>query len=616
MKIIFNHLPPARIDQPSSSFSILQHFLRTKGYDSKVIYWNIRFSQTMIYYGISHDYFRNLIPFLALLAEEFKDFKIKNLIVSYLQTIKPFYKTKPSFYTNSIDDIINQTRKVIETELTKEENEADLYGISTLFLQWIPGRLLAKMIKQKYPFSKIVIGGLSSRNAAIAMLKKVPEFDYAIWGEGEYPLLDLCRHIENKSVKLNDIQRLVYRSENEIVATKPMKWEYIDFNNYIFPDLSDYFAELDTHNIPRDSIMVLLNTIRGCRWNKCSFCTYSNNQIFRERTPENIFNEIKQCYEKYGVSYFYFSDNEMVGRDVGRFERLLDLLIDFKNRVEPRLKLFGEMIPSSDITEVIFQKMSKAGFKYLYIGYESISDTLLRKMKKENTFSENILFVKLSMLSNINLQVNIIQQIPTETEEDIIESINNLHFMRFLFHVGNMEFEHKYITLNLYKNSEYYRKLSENEIEQYTINPLVDMIPKSFISDAERWDFFSFRKQTYINNLWSDFLIIEQYYKKNRFTCKVTIEDNGLIYSEFINNELVKSIPFYQMWIFDILFLTEQRIENLTNLSLELNAIYPNLTLDEIIDALNILKSNYLIYFTPDFNSIISVIFLNRKESD
>ena len=577
--------------------------------EAKTIYWNILMLPLTFYYDNSHDVFRNIFPFLADLAEEYNDTVIRKKLVSYLHSLKPFYKTTDNFYSNSLDEIQRNTRQLIHAELQKDENEAVLYGISARFYQWIPGRMLAKAIKQLYPNAKIVVGGLSSRDAAIAMLKKNPDFDYAVWGEGEYPLLDLCKHLEHNSVQLEVIPRFVYRDGEAIIANKPLKSSYLDFTDYIFPDISDYFETLAANKISKESVQILIHSVCGCRWNKCSFCSYSADKVFRERTAENIFQEIKSCSDKYGINNFYMADNEMVGKDVARFEKLLDLLIDFNQDVTRDFRIYGEMIPSANISPAIFSKMSKAGFKFLFIGYEAVTDLLLKKMKKENSFSENIYFVKQALKHNIKPQVNIIQEVPNETDDDIVESTNNLHFLRFFFHLNGIEFNHDFISLNLYKGTEYFRKMPHEEKENYGIHAFSDYMPESFIAKQERWDFFSYRRNFPLNStLWYHFMSIERFYRKNKFTCEVVSEEQGLVFKEYFNNELIKNLSLIHPLYYRILAETENNIVSLAGLEQKFKAEYPELTENKLKELLNVLKSNYIIYCSDDFLSIISII--------
>lgn len=314
MKVIFNCLPPANIDHPSPSFSILQSFLNHNGFDSRTIYWNLMMFPVMSYYPNSDDILRNLIPFLAILAEEYNDTDAKKKICTYLHTLQPRYITMENFYRNSLEEMRHTTKKIIDSELGSSKNKAAIYGISAKFYQWVPGVILAKEIKRIHPESRIVIGGLGSSNAATAFMRRFHDFDYAVWGEGEYPLLGLCDHIKNNSPNPVEIPRLVFRKNKSVKTSEHLKSKYLDFKNYIFPDVSDYFESIVANKISKEIATIMLNTVNGCRWNKCAFCSYSENKVFRERTAENIFSEIRSCHEKYGVKNFYLADNDLVGK--------------------------------------------------------------------------------------------------------------------------------------------------------------------------------------------------------------------------------------------------------------------------------------------------------------
>lgn len=48
-----------------------------------------------------------------------------------------------------------------------------------------------RKIKEKSPSAVIVVGGIGTKEAAIAYLQNFAQFDIAMWGEGEIPLLHL-----------------------------------------------------------------------------------------------------------------------------------------------------------------------------------------------------------------------------------------------------------------------------------------------------------------------------------------------------------------------------------------------------------------------------------------
>lgn len=613
MKVLFNCLPPSNIDHPSPALSILQSFLNHNGYDARTIYWNILTFHVMSYYPQNDDVLRNLIPFLSIITKEYNDKNAEEKLCSYLQALQPRYGKSENFYKNSIEELSVTTEQKIYSELSRNENSADVYGISAKFYQWIPGVVLAKAIKRIHPQSRIVIGGFGSRDAATAMIKRFHDFDYAIWGEGEYPLLELCDQIKNDSLNLNEIPRLIYRENKSVKASEQTKSKYLDFNNYIFPDVSDYFTSAEENKIPKEIATIMLNTVNGCRWNRCAFCSYAENKLFRERTAENIFNEIRCRHEKYGVKNFYFADNDLVGRDAIRLEKLLDLLTEYRKSND--FEIYGEMIPSSKITPALFSKMNSAGFSKLYIGYEAVTDGLLKKMKKENNFPENILFVKNSLRSSIRPQLHIIQGIPGETEDDIKESIRNLHYLRFFFSDKETEVYHKYITLNLYKGTEYFRDMPAEEKKNFTENPVAEHLPGQFIRLKDRFDFFNFRRKELKNkNLWQEFAATEMYYRKNKFTYGIKRNKSSFTYKEFLNGKEIKSIIPDHPAFYDILFASNETIVTLDKLHAKLTEEYRSLTKQKIKEYLDELRQHGLLYHNEKYSAIVSVIDVNKDE--
>lgn len=272
------------------------------------------------------------------------------------------------------------------------------------------------------------------------------------------------------------------------------------------------------------------------------------------------------------------------------------------------------MIPTSKITPAFFRKMFSAGFSKLYIGYEAVTDGLLKKMRKENNFSENILFVKNALKNKIMPQVHIIQGIPPETEADIIESISNLHFLRFYFSEGTIEFAHKFIPLNLYKGTEYFSMMSSYEKENFNRNPVSGYLPESFINAKERFDFFSFRRDVLKNNdLWHDFAAIERFYRKNKFSYIIKKNKSSLKYREFMNDAEIKTLTFDHPVYYDILNEADEKIVTFDQMFLKLSEKYPALTSDELKKYLSELKRYYILYYNNKSSAIVSLIYLHGE---
>ena len=151
--------------------------------------------------------------------------------------------------------------------------------------------------------------------------------------------------------------------------------------------------------------------------------------------------------------------------------------------------------------------------------------------------------------------------------------------------------------------------MPDKEKENYESDSFSEFIPDSFISRDERWDFFSYRRNSPVNStLWYQFMTIEQFYRKNKFTCEVVKEEQGLVFKEYFNNQLIKNLSLMNPLYYDILKETDSCIVSLGDLYYKFSAEYPDLTENKLKELLNVLKSNYIIYCNDDYSSIISVI--------
>lgn len=70
----------------------------------------------------------------------------------------------------------------------------------------------ADKIKNAAPNISIVIGGINTRKNAEILLKNFPQFDIAMWGEGEISIIELARTIESQENNYQSIPNIAYRA--------------------------------------------------------------------------------------------------------------------------------------------------------------------------------------------------------------------------------------------------------------------------------------------------------------------------------------------------------------------------------------------------------------------
>lgn len=612
MKILLNCLPPADVHSPSIGLSILKKFMINNGFDTEIKYWNFLLS-IMSDYVETEDTEIRILPFLSILNDRDQNTKGNNRIISILQKLDPSYKSiKPKYYLEFLQTKKEEIFEIIHREITKIDfSEILLFGISAKYNQWIPGMILAEEIKKITPHVKIVVGGFGSEKEALEVMKICAYFDFVTWGEGEYPLLELSEQVKKENPDFNEVPRLIYRQANEIKQSSTNKSNYLDFENYIYPDYDDFI-----NNYPQaentDQISIPINTIRSCHWRKCKFCDFNQGYKLRVRSPECIVNEIDHITREYGITTFSFVDSDTFG-SIEHFERLLDLIIELKYKNEEDYIFWAEIIPNSMLNAQLMEKMAIAGFKNIFIGYDALSDTLLQKMNKSNSFSDNLFIVKHSIKNGITPTANVIKHVPEETENDVQECINNLHFLRFFYNNSIVSFSHIYVDLVLSSMTKYYSEMSDDDRNKYNTDDISYLLPDYFSKNKDRFHLFRYKKDVPDNDKeWLKLVEIEEYYKSNKFSYRIQ-ENNGIIYyTEYCNETEIENIVFGESEYGCILKSFDYKVLTLAELQMEMKKVYPDITENRLKEILLNLKKAYLIYFNADYTNIVSVIELKN----
>ena len=605
MKILLNWLPPALKNRPSPAMSILQSYLMHNGITVFVKYWTLTFSDLLSYFSSNNDEGKDigeLLPFLSELALCAEEDNLIEILVDELRSQFPQYTNiNNNYYENKIKQVAIEVKQIFLHELSQMNLQDDtVVGISSKLYQWIPGNILAKCIKSINPKVKIVLGGLGSKQEALAMMRNFNLYDFAIWGEGEYPLLQLCNYLDNH-VTLADVPNCLFRNGNEVCESHHVNKAFIDLNQYI-PTHTDFFTQIK--NQKRGTIEIPIEGGRGCHWHKCQFCFLNSGYSFRRKNVQIIAQEICDNIDKFGTTRFVFVDNDIVGNDINSFDQLLTQLIEIKGK-HNSFQINNAEVITYGLNARIIKKMALAGFKTVQIGYEAISENLLRKINKKNTFCSNLIFIKWATCLYIRIEgANIIFNLLEESKDDIIKSSNNLHFLRFYLKKG--VFQHSYSPLAIASTSRYYKKIVKDNT-QYAWDhfKLASLLPSQYYVYSDRFDILSFSKNS-TNPLWKNFKKQEDYYLNNTYSYNLIRDNTKVIYYELYNEEIIKEIEFdLQSKYWQILTLCNQEVRSLDELH---EHVIPQYNINDLKSIIEELNAEWLLYTNEDFSESVTII--------
>jgi radical SAM superfamily enzyme YgiQ (UPF0313 family) len=304
-------------------------------------------------------------------------------------------------------------------------------GLSGLITTFLYQKRAAGVIRQSSPDSRIVSGGGLASAVDSELLEVMPELDVAVIGEGENTAPELFEKIDSK---LNEILGIAYRQGGKIIRN-PNRELIGDLDSLPKPDLhswnlENYFAN---GSFPLSPTVASANrrgnilTSRGCPF-KCDFCFNSlgRNRV-RFRSSERIMEELQDLVGNYNIDFLSFMDEEFLAN-----KKLVYKITEKMRERDWRFK-WGIAARSTSVDKEILRQIKSAGCDFIYFGFDSGSESTLKRMNKKMTLDDNFEAFRMSVEAGIYPVPNIIIGYDNETLGNIEE---NYQFFQRLIDFG------------------------------------------------------------------------------------------------------------------------------------------------------------------------------------
>ena len=221
-----------------------------------------------------------------------------------------------------------------------------------------------------------IAGGAHATSEPESCIKDVG-VNASVISEGEAVLPDLLRNDDWVNVK-----GVVYKNEEGNIINNGKRSLIQDLDSLPFParhliDFKKYAGTaLFGRFLRKDEQWTPVITSRGCPF-LCTFC--ANWQVMgrntRDRSPENVVEELKEIKYKYGISVVDFLDDTFTLRPA-RIKKLCELII--KEKLNIRWSCQTRVTLTKDLVQI----MKDAGCDLIMLGIESGSNKVLRAIKK------------------------------------------------------------------------------------------------------------------------------------------------------------------------------------------------------------------------------------------
>jgi len=360
----------------------------------------------------------------------------------YDQIVIPFglvsiasYVDNPNYDIKGIE--LNQPPKKIMQRYLKVDNDIldqikdfrpDIVAMSTYASNMHNVAFWANTIKDHLPQTFVVVGGNHVSYIAEECLQKSKGIDGVIRFEGEIPFKKLCENLCNKTNDLSDVPNLTYRSNGRIIENHEA--DLID-DLKLLPVLKrTYFENRRLSSTTHADII----SARGCRAN-CTFCNCNHywKKTHRVRSVDSVIDEIRKLNKDGRLKSIRFRD-ESITLNKKHCIELCDKII--QNNIKLDFQAHSRL---DGLDEEVILKLAQAGFRQLFIGVESGSKKVLKRLKKGINIEKLKKIVPMLRKHGIAFRLSFMSATPSETFRETLKTvklIKSLKLKRDEYYIG------------------------------------------------------------------------------------------------------------------------------------------------------------------------------------
>lgn len=296
------------------------------------------------------------------------------------------------------------------------ERKIDLVLTGGLSAHYHAVRQVLQAARSAGPRVKTMIGGgLLSSEPELIMGALGP--DIGVIGEGEETVVEVARALA-QGRSLENVAGLIYREASGRLRQTLARPAIRDLDRIPFPDYEgfgvDQYLDLQLPNTERDfhpfDLPRRLSIIssRSCPYN-CTFCYHPIGNVYRQRSLDNLFQEIEQLIARHRINMLIILD-ELFSVD-------RDRLREFCRRMRPLGLKWEAQIRVDNIDREMLGMMQDAGCYCISYGLESGSDMVLQSMRKKIRVEQIVRALEMTWEVGIGVQGNFLFGDPAETPD-------------------------------------------------------------------------------------------------------------------------------------------------------------------------------------------------------
>lgn len=310
---------------------------------------------------------------------------------------------------------------------------------------------LIRLIRANDVQVHITLGGYFPTLLTSKVLEKFPQADSVILGEGEQTLLALIETLQ-AGQDWRTLSGIACRFNGSYVCNEPRS----------------LIENLDTLPFPRrylasgsgENLEAMMEGTRGCLY-RCSFCAVhpflhkNSGRRFRIRSAESIVNEVDHLCAMYPkLQCFRFVDPDFIAPGTER--RASDFVALMKKLPRTIHMMMDTRISAIRPNQELIKDLYSVGVRRLYLGIESGSEKILKKMRKAVRVDEIVHGIRILQDLGVDFSYGFMMITPWSTDEDIECNI------RLLKKIGRIEFRSLFHEMTIIPGCAAYQELSRS----------------------------------------------------------------------------------------------------------------------------------------------------------
>lgn len=303
-----------------------------------------------------------------------------------------------------------------------EKSGTDFVGITALTPMISKTYDAVRIINEACPDIPVSIGGphvgaMININRHEQIFENNCHIDIAIYGEGEYTMLDIVERMK-KGKSIEDVEGTIVNKDGRIILNEPRKAiEHLDELPFPARHLLPEGVYIPTPSSYKKLPVKSMISSRGCPF-QCIFCDKSVfGSKVRFRSPENVVDEMELLVDKYKANEIRFWDDNFTLKE----DQVEKICNEIKNRgVDVIWSCFGRV---NTVNAEMLKNMKRSGCWQIDYGVESGNNDVLRFIKKGFTKEQVVNTFRLTREAGINIRAFFILGLPTETVDTVKETI-------------------------------------------------------------------------------------------------------------------------------------------------------------------------------------------------